>query len=1739
LGSAKATESPKAASRRPIPAGADRLGLSTALDPAFQAQERLGNAALGRLLHAGVNQRKLALSEPSDAHEREADRIADQLVSPSPTRSTTAIHASTPARAGSSDGIGVHGDAHAVVANLGGAQAIDPSVRADFEPQLARDLSDVRIHASAEAAHAARAVQARAFTIGTDIAFASGQYRPETKEGRRLIAHELAHVVQQSHGAGAGSVLHRKPEPGGSSPPQPQSPSLGAGLPPLVDALARIFFPLPPAVVSTIKVSAPGLPAEVGEHFRDETFLFSIPIDIAIPIVIYAVPASSIYGTKEDYDAGRCGPLSPFSPFAPPILSSGPPVAMPWGSFATGATGGGATAPMTSTPAMPSEVMMTPAGPLTIIGGDADFKLTLEATKLAVGAASTTVLVGKDGAVRIVDAGVHQVGGRSSPALIEATIARLRQIIGNRPIVEVLISHSHFDHISLLERLAETFEIRTLRVNAAQRLPSAPGSADDDGTVNFQDQEKAVARGQEVFRRRVALELRTELDATEAEWQSKQPIEADSGVRNERFRTYRETTIASRLQTIEQTRIQVEVPSPEGMRVVEAPLLGEIPIPEADSSRTGAGRGAPEKPGQVTVADPGMGKAHAKGVRPSGPLLDTMESNYVIDLPGARMLFFPDARAPDFARIRDNFENEIARLGRPAKFQVWDITHHAQSGFRTGSVEQLRKMVSMLNDFSRVSTQFGGKTVDAVMVSAETAYIDPASVFLLRSLGFEVYVAHGGQEVALLEVTLGTGETITGMTSKPYVGIRPSDLLIRRGQAGVNERNNRIKQLESEFKSISKSRTKEANERRKAIESEVERLKGEAESILKKQDAYIEGIARDVGKGPFDAPKAPGTEVARAEEIAFREELNRLNVPDQPVVGEGKLAHFEAEALVITGIRAPVNPTTEQQRVIDLRQQVNDLVEALPKSETPVATRTELIERLKDLKAATEAIEAKVTDPDSKRLIDLEKARVDALLQSEQTALAETPGGKVSYDRGPNGELVTHRVLVEKLPGETGEPAVQPGASPTMKRALQGVEVVGRGLGVVMIVTSVNGIRHALASPKEEPIPLVHHGFGFSIGARIAARVPVHGGQLVLLTVLEILDTASQTFGSQEEAKASARYAVIRGGINLVMGAIGQAMTNSGARSGNLGLVIAGQAIALGSFLVDYVLDKLGIYEWLERRYAFLPSEVTAVSQEIRKLMNEYRVILGGLELSKRSDVSLSQLGASSPTDIRTKAIETATARRADAQEKERDLVSAFEDAYGRARTSYAGLRELDFWRNEFFKLQAQTQEISGPSDRGQRTQIESQFAAIERKLSLDSADEDAIRGLEQWDKIGGRIEDLDDALDTVQRQMIDPNFSSASWETAAKKERELAQMLDNARYRLDPTSQAPYRTTAMLTPGSAARGYYEKELRRYELWATQVRGRLASLALGRKVPSTDPRSSFYERTGPLPFRPVFPMTGSMVLDQARAALDAFRLGMTDTYLPTGVIPESLASSSAVAAWYQTVLNTNRDFAAKIYRLQALESSVRGMLATGQGLVTAYPAFVNDKKALKELQDAFESAVNQRRKLKMLLYPSEVAEEIDKSKAVEGRRFAESLGQSPGLVPLSEYEFAALESGSLRGPGRGLSDVESQLRLAPPGAKLFRFTGSANQNYSGGAADVPSNMSGSLSPKAKLEDNIIVALAGDAPKQGTSYWKNEYVYIVPVNRAAVLFFGGRGKVSILKDTPSLDVPYVPATKKAL
>ena len=200
--------------------GRAHLGYSHAVNSILHLQSLIGNQALQRLLEANMKNGKggsvtdsahsghdfsrmpehanayaqmrssLTLGTPEDKYEQEADRAAEQVMHmPEPLVGSKAQTGGSKRAIQRSD------------------QTLSSQERSFFEPRFGHDFSQVRLHADARSAEMADALHAEAFTVGRDIYFGAGKLQPRTKESDRLLAHELAHVVQQSH---TGAALQPK-----------------------------------------------------------------------------------------------------------------------------------------------------------------------------------------------------------------------------------------------------------------------------------------------------------------------------------------------------------------------------------------------------------------------------------------------------------------------------------------------------------------------------------------------------------------------------------------------------------------------------------------------------------------------------------------------------------------------------------------------------------------------------------------------------------------------------------------------------------------------------------------------------------------------------------------------------------------------------------------------------------------------------------------------------------------------------------------------------------------------------------------------------------------------------------------------------------------------------------------------------------------------------------------------------------------------------------------------------------------------------------------------------------------------------------------------------------------------------------------------------------------------------------------------------------------------------------------
>ncbi len=164
---------------------------------------------------AGAIQTKLAINKPGDEYEQEANRVAEQVMRMPEPRLQRACacgggcpkcqaeklaqgHERLQTKHAGSGDLGQTAVPPIVDEVLSApGRPLDTAARAFMESRFGHDFSRVRVYANGEAATAANAIRARAYTIGSDIVFGPNEYAPATMEGRRLLAHELVHVVQQ------------------------------------------------------------------------------------------------------------------------------------------------------------------------------------------------------------------------------------------------------------------------------------------------------------------------------------------------------------------------------------------------------------------------------------------------------------------------------------------------------------------------------------------------------------------------------------------------------------------------------------------------------------------------------------------------------------------------------------------------------------------------------------------------------------------------------------------------------------------------------------------------------------------------------------------------------------------------------------------------------------------------------------------------------------------------------------------------------------------------------------------------------------------------------------------------------------------------------------------------------------------------------------------------------------------------------------------------------------------------------------------------------------------------------------------------------------------------------------------------------------------------------------------------------------------------------------------------------
>jgi hypothetical protein len=279
-------------------------------------------------------QRQLEFGSARSPLEAEADSMATRIAAHGPESNSWIGARSTASASPELSSVEAPPIVHETLRSTG--QPLDPTTRAYMEPRLGADLGGVRIHADNGAAAAARAVHANAYTVGSDIFFAPGRYRPHTGEGRWLLAHELSHTVQQA-GGGAGNGLpkaavevQRDPAPPGASSQATQGTT--ADTETKKPKTEEVTVPVPPALLSHLQLTPPSLlaPPQHPPFFSPGAYTLggsgaglSASASGQTPTPSLGPPGTSLLPPPSQYAPAPSTPATTPSPYLAPVPQSG------------------------------------------------------------------------------------------------------------------------------------------------------------------------------------------------------------------------------------------------------------------------------------------------------------------------------------------------------------------------------------------------------------------------------------------------------------------------------------------------------------------------------------------------------------------------------------------------------------------------------------------------------------------------------------------------------------------------------------------------------------------------------------------------------------------------------------------------------------------------------------------------------------------------------------------------------------------------------------------------------------------------------------------------------------------------------------------------------------------------------------------------------------------------------------------------------------------------------------------------------------------------------------------------------------------------------------------------------------------------------------------------------------------------------------------------------------------------
>jgi hypothetical protein len=916
---------------------------------------------------------------------------------------------------------------------------------------------------------------------------------------------------------------------------------------------------------------------------------------------------------------------------------------------------------------------------------------------------------------------------------------------------------------------------------------------------------------------------------------------------------------------------------------------------------------------------------------------------------------------------------------------------------------------------------------------------------------FEEALAAKTQEIADLEAKVpkkvGKGAADAALRAQKKLDLAKLKALQKERTALADklDRSKRIEDLTPKAESA-EAAVKAFDDALAPLEAERDRIAGQEKAVGERIDRIVELQRKYIAEmqSISNSPKDPKPSVAPPEgkkspfaetEAALRAEIQGA----AKTVSKRTLGTISDTAVVVLGGKAVTPSGQALEKLLAAAKEARD---KLPTSDHALRDGADLVTKLRALENAL--VEEVGKTPGASEIafneelevirseIAVEEAKLKGAADKVEGTVERVPGSKAQVTTKVIPEQRADPGEAEKAPPAAGKPKSKLAES-TEKAAARG----GQIMGAVMVVQNITGIDEAAqrfssgkAGLGEFSVAAAKSALGVTIGARMALGAPVGMGQFVVLSALDITESVLRQYDSTEEKDAAIAYAALRNGVSLALAGVGQAMMATGHPLG----IAAGFAIM---FVGDPILEALGAHDWLAKKFSFMPDENIEVEQDLQKLLKDYSVIIGAMELAARSDPKLAEVGVKDPTALRTAARKAIDDRRGDVQFKEREILHEIEAAYARARSGYAGMREIDVLRRRFLDLYIQAHQGDTAVDaepnvkvfKGElgniyeygvvtRKEIEKTFARTEKQLAKDTMSEADVDAMEQWTKLDKKMSDLKDEVYGEDSIGID-------WMKISEIEHEIGLMLKNAHYRLDPRAQGDLRTEPMFSPGTAARRKYEikltvretmlEELHRFTIGRAtgSESGPFDKIGGGRYEPKPD-----YSKAGKLP------VAGSVVKVAADGVFAYEQVLITMPALPNGITADQIYESAAGALRYQSGVQEDGEYKEALYKLRAAESAAAALVDRA-GQVVAEGASPEEKKQLDKARADLKKLSQTRRNDGYLYITDELPALIPKITAATAKRVAGLMGEAGSVTPLSENEAAAAKSKRLEPPAPG------------------------------------------------------------------------------------------------------------------